>query len=56
MGLKKSGKIFVRTFTTSTWGYKTGKKISNHFYACNKGPLANKGTSRFLEKIKFHNC
>ena len=48
--LKPKGKIFVRTFSTETWGYGTGQKIEDCMYECSVGPLANKGGSRFTEK------
>ncbi len=45
--LKENGKIFVRTFTPETFGFKTGEKVDELTYYCDVGPLAGKGMSRF---------
>lgn len=53
--LKKNGKIFLRTFSTKSYGYKTGKKIGYNLYLPNVG-AKKMGPQRFstspdLDKI-----
>lgn len=48
--LKPGGKIFVRTFSTDTWGFQTGREIHDNMFECDEGPLAKKGASRFTLK------
>jgi len=45
--LKKNGKIFIRTFTTKHYGYKTGAKLGYKYYLCAAGGLKGKGSVRF---------
>ena len=48
--LKKNGFFFSSTFSTKSWGDKTGKKISYNYYLANTGPHKNEGPTRFTSK------
>ena len=48
--LKKNGFFFSTTFSTKSWGDKTGKKIGYNYYLTNSGPHKNEGPTRFTSK------
>lgn len=50
IALKPGGKLFSRTFTTETWGYRSGVKIDEQTFLCDQGPMAGKGASRFTSE------
>jgi len=45
--------LFIRTFSTGSWGDGTGECVGHNAWHCSEGPLAGKGFARFtsLEEI-----
>ncbi len=48
--LKTDGLFYSRTFSTDTWGYKTGQHIDKNSFLPSEGPLFKKGLIRFTDK------
>lgn len=48
--LKPSGLLYVRTFSTGTWGDKTGEMLGNNTFLPKEGPMAGKGLTRFTDE------
>jgi len=47
---RPGGRIFVRTFASSTWGDGTGERLGQRRYVATEGPMAGKGASRFTDR------
>lgn len=51
--LKPGGKLFVRTFDTSTTRDRTGEPLGRNAWRVSKGPMLGKGLSRFTDEGDF---
>ena len=52
--LKNNGKVFIRAFSTKSYGYGSGKKISHNAYKPKVGNI-NMGLQRFTSKSDINN-
>jgi SAM-dependent methyltransferase len=45
--LKPSGLLYIKTFSTGTWGDQSGEELGKNTYIPDEGPMSGKGLTRF---------
>jgi SAM-dependent methyltransferase len=51
--LKPSGKLFIRTFASGSFGDGTGESLGRRTWRVSEGPMLGKGLSRFTDEADF---